>query len=81
MDGVYLYLSQSIDQQLLASIIGKLREEEYDTETLETDILWFTRDVSCNLTELVQDKECFAAICDFVYDQKRMLHTVSWTND
>ena len=74
MDGMYDYLSNQFDQQSVYSVHVRLKEDEYDTDSLETDISLFEKNGKCNIIQLIKDKKCFDTIYDFVYDQKCMMY-------
>ena len=47
--------------------------EEYDTESLEMDMLLHKNHDKCNVMQIIKDGFNFDLIYDYFYDQKRML--------
>ena len=49
-----------------------LEAEEYESDALEMDILFYDKYGVCNMKQLIQDDVKFDQIFDYVYDNKCM---------
>ena len=69
---MYYYLSCNKNQQFVAQIQDILENEEYDTDALEIDILFYEKYGHCNIQKLISDQSNFDLIFNYVYDNKCM---------
>ena len=47
--------------------------EEYDTDSLEMDMVLHINNANCNISQIIKDISNFNLIYDYCYDQKCML--------
>ena len=56
MDGLYHYLSRNKNQQFVTQIQRLLENEEYDTDALEIDILFYEKYGQRNMQKLISNQ-------------------------
>ena len=76
IDGLFQHLINSNKEELISATKEILEIEEYDTDSLEIDILLFEKYAHCNINKLINNNSHFALIFEFVYDHKCMLFSI-----
>ena len=65
-----LYHSFNHNQKFIKSTQRILiDDEEYDTDSLEMDMECYQKNGTCNIYQLMKNKQNFDAIYDYIYDQ------------
>ena len=72
VDGLYEYLLRNGDSKSASEIQTIMETEEYDTDSLETDILLYQKYSNCNMEALIENRVNFTLLFDYIYDLKCM---------